>query len=82
MKRTDAMIQGRTIGTFTGWDGDPDVFILYDFEPKEGVALPKCSMLQIDLAKGHIGASNDETGEVENALDLPTFLAAIPRDDA
>jgi len=79
-KRITVSVLGRTIGTATGWDGDPSGWTCYyDFEPKSGIDLP-IGDLYLNDNNGTIGLSNEETGEPLNAQDVVTVLSAIPRD--
>jgi hypothetical protein len=67
--RTTVTILGRTLGTASGWDGDPgECIVLYDFEPLTGIDLPKG-----DLTFDEV---NDTLGP-HNAVE---FLSTIPRD--
>lgn len=77
--RMNVAIHGRMLGTASGWDGDlGECTWFYDFEPSDGVALPKGN-LQYDEANGFIGIQNSETGKIDAPLDAPSFLASLPR---
>jgi len=57
---------GKVLGTISGWDGDPgEDWWGYEFEPAEGVALPKCSCLRMDEDEGKITAEDAEGQELE-----------------
>ncbi len=58
-ERNEWKFLGRPIGTATGWDGEMDAFVLYDFEPAQGIDLPACD-LQIEIEAGLFkGYDND-----------------------
>lgn len=77
-KRTTVKLFCRVLGTATGWDGDPDTYWWYDFEPAIGIDLP-AGTLQIDLIAGHIGKMNEEDGSIVHPKDIPSFLINVPR---
>ncbi len=78
-ERIDVTILGRTIGTASGYDGDPGEWVCYyDFEPKAGIDLPKGD-LAVNEITGTIGLSNEETGEPFDGQDIVLVLFNIPR---
>ena len=68
---------GRILGTHSGWDGDIDIIRFYDFKPATGIQLP-IGDLTIDTIDGWISVRANEAVTLLK-LDLPTFLASIPR---
>lgn len=62
-KRNEHKFLGRTIGTMTGWDGEMESFVLYDFEPAPGIDLPACD-LQIEITDGLFKGYDDEGNEL------------------
>lgn len=73
-KRTDWVMLGRLIGTATGWDqGDTFALSLYDFEPAEGVCLPKGDPY-INFESGVIEYWSDDGQVVVYRFDLIDVL--------
>ncbi len=50
-KMNDWTLLGRVIGQASGWNGEMECYMLYDFEPASNVDLPKGD-LEIDIARG------------------------------
>ena len=79
-QRLTITILGRTIGTASGWDGDPGQWVsYYDFMPYAGIDLP-IGDLTVDDENGIVGLSNPETGEFFEPQDIVSLLQNIPRD--
>lgn len=80
-KRSVCKFLGRNLGTFTGWDGDPgESFWLYNFEPAEGIPLPKCETLTINEIAGQFQVLDTDGNSVPGQTwDIITILRDIPR---
>lgn len=77
-KIDEAIVLGRKIGTSSGWDPADDLsFVLYDFKPYDGVALPTGD-ITVNYDKG-VFEVYDEAGEVELTFDMIDLLAAVPK---
>ena len=77
--RTEWKILGRMVGTGTGWDeGDAMSFVVYEFEPAEGVAIPKGDVW-FSFEDGIACIYSGEGHEVSWQADLVTLLQHIPK---
>lgn len=76
--RSDLVVLGRVIGTFTGWDqGDTLNFVFYGFKPKfEG--MPEGDM-NVDYEGGFFRFYDDEGNETW-ANDIIERMKDIPRE--
>lgn len=73
-------ILGRLLGYATGWDQADDWAIyLYNFEPAEGVPLPKCPTLFISYDTGSLIPQNDDGDAEWGVRDLVEFCGKLPR---
>jgi hypothetical protein len=77
-ERIDWMVLGRTIGTATGWDGDMEPMIIYDFIPYKEVKLPHGD-LSIDFMKG-LFITYDPDGNEVQSLDMIEILMTLPKE--
>lgn len=78
-ERINVKLLGRTLGTASGWDGDPGEQIWFeDFLPKEGLALPT-GQLGYSALEGLIGLTYED-GAFKEAFDVVSFLHGVPRD--
>lgn len=69
-KRSTYPILGRNIGTATGWDElDLDVMILYEFEPAEGINLPRGD-LYVDYINGIFQNAEDDDSTAFDMIDI------------
>lgn len=69
-KRLTYTILGRNIGTATGWDElDLDVMVLYEFEPAEGINLPKGD-LYVNYIKGIFQNAEDDNSVAFDMIDV------------
>lgn len=76
-KRSDWKLLGRTIGTGTGWDDNDFIaFVIYDFEPRTGLALPKGNVY-VDLTQGTMQLTDDK-GVAFEVVDLVQALQSLP----
>ena len=65
MKRIDIVWLGKTLGTASGWDGEPgESWWAYDFKPSEGVELPECPSLQFEESSGKVIAQDSEGNDL------------------
>ena len=65
MKRMYVVWLGKTLGTASGWDGDPgESWWAYDFKPAEGVELPECQSLQFEESNGKVRAQDSEGNDL------------------
>ncbi len=77
--RTDLIVLGRLLGTFTEWDHAEEREDIFDnFEPAEGVDLGACHSLYINYETGQI-AMQDAQGNVLATGDVALLCAALPR---
>jgi hypothetical protein len=60
--RTDWKFLGITIGTTTGWDGEMEEFVLYDFIAAPGINLPNGD-LNINIPDGKFVYYDNEGNE-------------------
>lgn len=60
--RTDWTFLGRVIGSASGWDGEMNSFVLYDFQPQPNINLPPCD-LTIEIETGLFKSYNDDGTE-------------------
>ena len=67
---------GRILGTATGWDGEMEAFVLYNFIPAEGIALPPGS-LQVEITEGRFVCYDDEGEEIQS-FDILTVMGSAP----
>lgn len=77
--REDAIVLGRKIGTYDGWDQvDDDQFVMYNFRS----AFPAISDgdLTIDYSRGEFQIISDD-GEVTWSADMISILQDSPRED-
>ena len=82
-EREEYTILGRLLGTATGWDQADDWAItLYDFEPAEGVMLPKCRTLFIAYDTGSLIPQDIDGDPIVKPLDLVEFCGKLPRSNA
>lgn len=78
-ERTDWTFLGRKIGSATGWDGDLENFVLYEFIPcaelrDKGL---RDGDLQIDIAKGLFMYYSDDGG-LSYYTDIINTLQHVP----
>lgn len=71
--RDDCIILGRKIGTFSGWNvQDTLVVIFYEFEPVEGLQLPT-EDLTVDFDGGQFITDKD------GKIDIVDLIKGLPR---
>lgn len=80
--RIPLVVFGRTLGTFTGWDGDLEWVVYYDveFDPKLNNNLPNGDLsftLETGILEIHTG-----NNELRHHGDLIQILSNIERDEA
>lgn len=79
-ERMPVKIMGRTLGTAKGWDeAGSNVFIFYDFIPKEGVKI-KQGDLQVNTETGTADIINKDGQSLDIIHDLIPILYRLPQD--
>lgn len=80
MPRNDLKILGRTIGTFDGWDGDPDCMIFCEFKPHDVLKddLPEGD-LTFNMEAGDFTYCDDDGNETKR-VDVIKIMNMIQRD--
>jgi len=78
-KRMDVTWLGRTLGTASGWDGDPgDCWWVYDFQSLPGDPMQvTCSCLQFNETEGTIEAQDNE-GNAMQTWQIDWTLREVP----
>lgn len=78
--RFPVKLLGRILGTSTGWDGDEEWVVFYNFKPNPGVSLPSECDLTFKVTEGLIGVSHPATGDLVDEKDIFEALKDVPRD--
>ncbi len=77
--RAPLVLLGRTIGTYEGWDGDPDVMVFYAFKPCDVLSteLPEGD-LTVDYTKG-LFTYHEDDGALYKSFDMLATLQMVQR---
>lgn len=77
-KLMDWVVCGRAIGKASSWDQD-DTFslMLYDFEPADGVGIPKASCVTFRFENGTVQTYKDD-GDIDWQADLIDTIKNAP----